>query len=268
MKHWHRCSRWRERFEECPFRGRNHEDDEGDGEAEDELRLERGGAPVGARPLPIRPQPVPAEVGIPVPDPIHIAVPDDPPAGIPVTPPGRPEVAGIPFPQEEGIAEVVKVLVEAISQVPARWRPTDSQLAEITAKLGMAKQASRADVITASAEAEAVSAFSVTSGVGLDKVWPVAVIPLLKHLAKARAGARAGVVGRPGRMDPPRATSTFRTGFQKPGIAMPRPGARGPSMLPQFRPPVSFPAMSINMAARMKQLMSLSPRRKIGGTEL
>ncbi len=270
MKHWHRCSRWKERFEGCPFsKEEGHDDDDTPDddtpETEDILKLE--GAPRTPT-LPLR-IPAAAEVGAGVRRiPIPASIPD--PAGVPVpvpAPPGLPDIQGLPFPQEPGIDDIVKIIQTGKSQVPARWRPSDADMARMLAKLGMAKGAAREDVLNAAAEVEAVSAYSVGAGVGLDQLWPVALIPLMKHLRKARATTRAGVVGRPGRMDPPSQPNTFRTGAQKQGVSAPRPGSRGPQQMfrAAMRPPVSFPAMSVNMAARMKQLMSLSPRRSLTG---
>ncbi len=268
MKHWHRCSRWRERFEGCPFREIDHDDDEPDGEAEDILRLEKGGAAVPAK-LPIAPIAVGARVRseeptignlvgarsipIPVPLPLQLPVPVPVPLDLP----------GLPFPNPPGIDDVVRTIVQGIGQVPDRWRPSDAQLAEMTAKLGMSKGAARADVITAAAEVEAVSAFSVTAGIGLEDLWPVALIPLLKRLTKAKASARAGVVGRPGRMDPLRDPSTFKTGSE------PHTNVRGlrpapPPRTKRFSRRGGFGGLAVNMAARMRALTGQAPSRALG----
>ncbi len=155
--------------------------------------------------------------GFPLATPAPAVDPEPAPVSIPSGTPAEP--LGIPFPAPPGVESIATVLDQRISEIPARWVPTPDQLAALLARMGMAANTQRPAVIAGVAETQIAQEFGSLS---LKDLIPVAAIPLVKQLLK-RVKVRPGVLGKPGRMDPVRPASTFRTS----------PGRTAPAFQPQ-----------------------------------
>ncbi len=274
MKHWHRCRRWWDKELACPFGGlEDHNDDEPpEPDAHELISFERTPATAWG---PVRPS-VPARRTVavrqpraaPVPAAVETrALPQPAPTGL------LEDLVGVPFPPPEGLKDVTESIRDGIGQVPARWAPTQEQLATLFARMGITLPITRADTITGVAEAAVADKignmvaegreFAAGRGLNFLDAVPAAAIPLLKLLGKRRPGAPRRVMGQPGRMDPARPPSTFRTGQGRhrtapafhPLTGGPRPpGRRG-----------GFGGMHVNMSDWIKRLTVTNPRQMISG---
>lgn len=215
--------------------------------------------PVGASPvpLPVRPTPRPGigvrepvfgqpkllqgTVATPFPLPVHLS-----------------DLIGIPFPEPIGILEVMRVMNEAIEQIPASFSVPVEAVGSITAALGLEVGADKADVVGAAAEMEASEFFSQR---GLPELLPVLVVPILERLFRILA-PRAGVIGTPGRMDPVRPASTFRTSPHRFGEAF-KTGQRKPEPVKQPQVQRFQPAPARGRGGGL-HTPAFDPRRLIG----
>ena len=259
MKHWHKCRRWKEKQLSCPFGGKGHEERE---DQSDEIKFKKtSGARVpavvagtGGRPT----------VGVReprrgVPDPLAAAI-EKPPPSVPEKVEdiiGKP-FPGVPDPAPAMVAPVMEQLQAAVAEVPEKWRPSEEQVRDLLAKLG-AKNEGRGNTVRAMAEEAVTGAFEESAGFP-GELLPVAVIPLIKHIFQKVFAARPGVIGKAGPADPARAGSTFRTESGRTGGEK---AVRGPgAAMRAVRTKGGFGGMSINAAARMRELMAIPARRR------
>ncbi len=226
MKHWHRCSRWRKRKQDCPLRTiRGHEDD-GDG-PDDELRFtesararfeggEHGGTSGGSPRVGVR------EPAFPIPK-TREAFGDPPQDGIPVRvlrafgipiPATREFGAGsVRFPEEA--ADAIARMEEARRAVPAGIGET-RELFGMLGEVPSIRSESLKDRVAELAEMAAAEGKSRDVAAQLTAVLAVAgasTIPLVREAVRQLRGVRVrpGVLGTPGRADPVRTASTFRS---------------------------------------------------------
>lgn len=170
---------------------------------------------------------------------------------------GRP-FPGIPEPAPADVTAVVGQLKEAIGLVPARWRPNQEQVNALLAQLGAADEG-MANTMRAMAEESVSTAFG-----SMLPLIPVAVIPLVKHIFTKLLKPRVGVLGAPGRMDPARPASTFRTESGKTGGEKAVRGAvrpQGAAMQAARSKGFSGAGFTSNAAARMNELLAVGARR-------
>lgn len=285
MKHWHRCQRWTRRRASCPFGDSEGHDPTPDTDSDidftvpavelDATPIHGGGKfrqTVGVREPRLKPlaDRMVASLALPLPMPVW----KGDVVGIPLPEPALPKPR--PAPRPTGGQAVRQIMDEARAAVAAPERAkftaqdfaflAKRQIAPMAEGLSdedkartlhtqMAEEAA-AEALFPAIEADLLGFWEIVQSPG---VLGVLGIPLVMRVLRLVSTMRPGLLGAPGRMDPARQPSQFKTS-DAPRIQDARGKFHGRGVAPA---PKGFAGTGafFNAAERMRVMVSVSRRR-------